>query len=103
MRMKVLYGYMDPLDIEVLRAHVLKKDRSWVLAHPEYVLTQDQESQLEDFLKRRRAGEPVAYIIGEKEFYGRMFAVDPRVLIPRPATEGLVEMVLQAPTRPITK
>ena len=84
---------MDPLDIEVLRAHVLKKDRSWVLAHPEYVLSKREQSQLEDCLKRRQAGEPVAYILGEKEFYGRMFAVDPRVLIPRPSTEGLIDLV----------
>ena len=84
---------MDPLDIEVLRAYVLHQDRSWVMAHPEYVLTKKQESQLEDCLDRLQAGEPVAYILGEKEFYGRMFAVDPRVLIPRPSTEGLIDIV----------
>ncbi|MBI3336471.1 peptide chain release factor N(5)-glutamine methyltransferase [Candidatus Peregrinibacteria bacterium] len=94
---------MDPLDIEVLKAHVLKKDRSWVVAHPEYVLTKREQLKLEDCLKRRRAGEPVAYITGEKEFYGRMFFVDSRVLIPRPSTEGLIEMVLEKPKVQIIK
>src|SRR3989338_8530545 len=101
--MKVLYEHMDPLDIEVLLAHVLKKDRSWVLAHPENEFSKQEKSAFKHFLERRRRGEPVAYIIGEREFYGRTFFVDPRVLIPRPSTEGLVEMVLEKCKIPTTK
>ncbi len=82
-------------DAEVLLAAILKKDRTQLFAHPEQLLTNEEEKQWKDFSARRRGGEPVAYILGEKEFYGRRFFVDPRVLIPRPATEGLIDAALR--------
>ncbi len=81
-------------DIEVLVAFVLQCDRAYILAHPEKLLTKEQQDQWEQFVKRRREGEPVAYIIGQREFYGRVFSVDRRVHIPRPSTENLVTMTL---------
>jgi len=82
------------LDAEVLLAFVLGKERSWLLAHDDEVVAPSSLQQFQDFLQRRGNGEPLAYITGEKEFYGRMFHVDRRVMIPRPSTEGVVEMVL---------
>ncbi|MBI2117492.1 peptide chain release factor N(5)-glutamine methyltransferase [Candidatus Peregrinibacteria bacterium] len=81
-------------DTEILLSAILGKPRTWILAHLEYVLTPAQEYQWDIFRKRREQGEPVAYITGEKEFFGRSFHVDHSVLIPRPSTEGLVEMAL---------
>ncbi|MDI9635621.1 peptide chain release factor N(5)-glutamine methyltransferase [Kamptonema cortianum] len=79
------------LDAQVIAAHALGHDRAWILAHPESSV----ESQvLESSLVRRESREPLAYIVGYREFYGRVFNVDPRVLIPRQETEILVERVL---------
>jgi release factor glutamine methyltransferase len=85
---------LSPLEVEVLLAHILKKDRSWILAQEDYALTMAQQEELQAASKRRKNGEPVAYIVGEKEFYGRSCSVDRRVLIPRPSTEGLILLVL---------
>jgi release factor glutamine methyltransferase len=82
------------LDAEVLLAYVLGIDRSGLAAHPEAVLSTAQIDDFESCVRRRAAGEPVAYIRGMKEFYGAAMAVDPRVLIPRPETETLVELAL---------
>jgi release factor glutamine methyltransferase len=82
------------LDAEVLAAHALGIDRTGVLAHPETRLSPAEAALLEECVGRRAAGEPVAYIRGLKEFYGLAFAVDRRVLIPRPETELLVDLAL---------
>jgi release factor glutamine methyltransferase len=82
------------LDAEVLLAHVLGIDRSGLIAHPDAVLGTGQQETFESYLRRREAGEPVAYIRGVKEFYGVAISVDARVLIPRPETETLVELAL---------
>ncbi len=66
-----------------------------LVAHGERVLTAAQCEQVEALVKRRLAGEPMAYILGEREFFSRMFKVAPGVLIPRPDTELLVELALQ--------
>lgn len=73
-----------------------------VLAHPEEDLDRVTANRFREMLDRRLSGEPIAYIFGEREFYGRLFTVDPRVLIPRPETEHLVEFVLglDLPPRP---
>ena len=83
------------LDAEVLLGHVLGVDRSGLAAHPEAVLSTGQLDAYEACLERRATGEPVAYIRGMKEFYGTAISVDPRVLIPRPETETLVELALK--------
>jgi release factor glutamine methyltransferase len=79
------------LDAELLLAHVLNTNRAAVLAHPERHLTQKELTRFRTLLARRAAREPLAYVLGWREFYGLDFAVDARVLIPRPETELLVE------------
>ena len=78
------------VDAEILLAHALRKDRAWLLAHDGDEPETADAAAFEAWVKRRNAGEPVAYLTGEKEFYGRAFAVRPGVLIPRPCTEELV-------------
>lgn len=82
-------------DAEVLLSRILGQDRSWLIAHVEAELSAEFWSAFTQWVERRRKHEPVAYIIGEQEFYGRQFTVDKRVLIPRPATEGIVRRALQ--------
>lgn len=82
-------------DAEVLLSHVLGKNRAWLLAHGDDELKRDHWEQFMGFVDRRRKHEPVAYVTGVQEFYGRPFTVDRRVLIPRPATEGVVRRALQ--------
>ena len=76
------------LDAQVIAAHGLGRDRSWVLAHPDELIVGDH---LQGLLLRRVNREPLAYITGTREFYGRNFSVDPDVLVPRQETEFLVE------------
>ena len=83
------------LDAQVLLGHVLHVDRATLIAHPEIHLTGEQEQQYHRLLERRKRGEPIAYIVGHKELFGLDFFVDRRVLIPRPETELLVEIVLK--------
>lgn len=71
----------------------LTLDRSYLAAHGEEELSAETLAKLRAALERRAQGEPLAYIVGEKEFYGRKFRVDARVLIPRPETETLVDLV----------
>lgn len=68
-------------------------DRSWLVAHGDFALPEASVAMAEEMLARRVAGEPLAYILGTREFYGREFVVSPAVLIPRPETEGLIELV----------
>jgi release factor glutamine methyltransferase len=82
------------LDGEVLLAHVLECSRAQLYAHPERLLTQAERERYEEVVARRYAHEPVAYLVGEKAFYGLDLWVDSRVLIPRPETELLVDLVL---------
>jgi release factor glutamine methyltransferase len=82
------------LDAQVLLACVLERSRTWVLAHPEVILSPDQEHQLSVSLARLEEGEPLPYVLEHWEFYGLDFLVNPAVLIPRPETELLVEQAL---------
>ncbi|MFC5076984.1 Release factor glutamine methyltransferase [Vibrio thalassae] len=82
------------LDAAVLLCHVLEKPRSYLLTWPEKALTPEEEQQFETLLTRRIAGEPVAYILGEREFWSLPLNVAPSTLIPRPDTERLVELAL---------
>jgi release factor glutamine methyltransferase len=79
------------LDVDVLLAFALDTKKEQVLAHPERALSVDQDARFGALIGRRHQGEPVAYLRGWKEFYGLRFRVDPRVLIPRPETETLVD------------
>jgi release factor glutamine methyltransferase len=88
------------LDIEVLLAYVLKKDRAWVLAHPEYELSKQELQIFEEMVDQRSKGEPVAYIIGQQEFFGRKFKVSPDTLTPRAETETMVELAIKHSKQP---
>ena len=81
------------LDADVLLAHVLGVPKETLVAHPEVELTADEGSRFDVLVAKRADGVPVAYLRGFKEFYGLRFAVDPRVLVPRPETEALVDAV----------
>lgn len=73
---------------------VNRSETSWLFAHGEVSLTAPQELLLEQLTARRAGGEPLAYIVGTQEFYGRNFVVTPDVLIPRPTTEDLIDQAL---------
>jgi release factor glutamine methyltransferase len=78
------------LDASVLVAHILKKPRTWVMAHPELALTPDNRRKLDNSLARLEGGESFPYVLGHWDFFGLEFDVTPDVLIPRPETELLV-------------
>lgn len=82
------------LDVEVLLCHCLAKPRSYLRAWPERLLSLAEYEHFSQYLNRRAAGEPIAYIIGEREFWSLPLAVSPATLIPRPETELLVETAL---------
>lgn len=78
-----------------LLQHVIGRDRTFVLAHPEQQLTDGQLQTFQELLKRRAAGEPLQYLTAQQSFFGLDFEVAPGVLIPRPETELLVEVALE--------
>lgn len=82
------------LDAEVLLSHLLSRPRSYLLTWPDKSLTQQEVTEYCQLIERRQRGEPIAYIVGEKEFWSLDFYVAPSTLIPRPDTEVLVETVL---------
>lgn len=83
------------LETEVLLAYVLDKPRSYLIAHKEKRIAQAKSQQFRQLVSERRKGTPMAYLVQQKDFYGLPFFVDKRVLIPRPETEVLVELVLE--------
>ena len=83
------------LEAEVLLAHILKKDRLYVLAFGDAQIGENEEQTFYELCVRRAKGEPSAYIIGEKEFMSLKFKVNPSVLIPRPETELLAEHIIE--------
>lgn len=112
--MKHYLKNVPPSEVEIILAHILKKSREYVLAHPEIYpveyrqgrspqggefhrvkLTEAQKRQFNRLVKRRQNHEPMAYILGHKEFYGLDFKVAKDTLIPRPETEMLVEKALR--------
>lgn len=89
---------LDRLDAQMLLLHALGRpvhDRTWLLLHSDAMVPDLAQGWLEQAVLRRLAGEPVAYIIGHKEFYGLNLQVDARVLVPRPDTETLVDWALE--------
>jgi release factor glutamine methyltransferase len=81
-------------DAGSLLAHVIQKDRTFLISHAEDKLELHTVNEFRDVVERRAAGEPLQYITGHQDFYGRSFRVTPDVLIPRPETELLVEAAL---------
>ena len=89
---------IERLDAQLLLLHALGRaagERAWLLAHDTDPLPEAAWQAFERLCQRRLAGEPVAYLVGEKEFHGLDLRVDARVLVPRPDTETLVEWALQ--------
>jgi release factor glutamine methyltransferase len=84
----------DTLAAELLLLHTLRRDRTWLYAHPEEFLDAQSLETYFSLLHRRAAGEPTQYLTGHQEFWGLDFEVTPDVLIPRPETEHLIEVAL---------
>ncbi|MGB3975212.1 MAG: peptide chain release factor N(5)-glutamine methyltransferase [bacterium] len=82
------------LDAEILLSHTINCTRLDLYLDPDKPVTDTERAAFRSHIKRRANREPIAYIIGSKEFWGRNFSVDPRVLIPRPETETLIEAAL---------
>ena len=82
------------LEAEVLVMNVMRMARQSIFAEQETEVTGQQQAALDEFLERRYSREPLAYILGQREFYGINVVLTPAVLIPRPETEGLVEQAL---------
>ncbi|MBG3080621.1 peptide chain release factor N(5)-glutamine methyltransferase [Proteus mirabilis] len=90
-------------DAEILLGHVTQRARTYLMAFNETLLSQDELTQLSQLLTRRIKGEPIAYLVGEREFWSLPLKVSPATLIPRPDTECLVEQALEKlPTEPTT-
>jgi release factor glutamine methyltransferase len=93
-------GFATPrLDAEVLLSCCMKTDRLRLYAYPEETLSEKDFQRFRSLIERRRGGEPVAYIIGQKEFWSLPFKVNNHVLIPRPETEMLVETIIRTYSR----
>jgi release factor glutamine methyltransferase len=86
---------LERLDAQQLLAHVLARPRAWLLAHDDAELSTQQAEAYRGLVQRRAAGEPFAYLVGEREFHGLTLKVSPAVLIPRPDTETLVDWALE--------
>jgi release factor glutamine methyltransferase len=87
-------------DAELLLLHIMRLTKADLLTHPERELTERQSEHYRAAIARRALHEPMQYITGTQEFYGRPFIVNPLVLIPRPETEHLVEAALALAPRP---
>jgi release factor glutamine methyltransferase len=80
-------------EVRLLAAHALQRDAAWLVSHDTDALSATQFETIQSLVSRRRAGEPIAYIVGYREFYGRRFKTTPAALIPRPETELLIDEV----------
>lgn len=83
------------VDAQVLFAHLLGVNRAYLSAHPMRFITEAEDARYASLVAQRALGQPVAYLLGKREFYSREFAVGPEVLIPRPETEVMVEAALE--------
>jgi release factor glutamine methyltransferase len=86
------------LEAEVLLAHVLRLKKEALIVYPDRELTDPQEEEFQQLVERRCRKEPLAYIVGHREFWSLEFKVNPKVLIPRPETEGVIERLLSLAT-----
>jgi release factor glutamine methyltransferase len=87
---------LDQVDARALLGHCLQLSRVQLITQSERALNADEADQLTALFRRRLAGEPIAYIVGEREFFGLMLNTTPGVLIPRPETELLVELAIDS-------
>lgn len=101
---RVLHGKDNPLlEAQVLLGYVLKCDRLKLITWPDLEVSTEQKALFQQLVERRNQYEPVAYLVGEKEFWSHPFIVTPDTLVPRPDTEKLVEVVLEKlPNTPMT-
>lgn len=90
-----LEGDRPMLDAQVLLAYALGVQTSWLFVHFDDPIREEDKKKFDTLIQRRLSYEPVAYLTGKKEFYKRSFEVNPFVLIPRPATETIVEAALE--------
>lgn len=81
------------LDAEVLLSFIFQVDRSWLHTYPEFEVSPTQQKAFNKLVKRRAKFEPIAYLVGTKEFYGNEFLVTPDVLIPRPESELIIDEI----------
>ena len=81
------------LDSELILAHVLRRSREWLLAHDAVTLAQPQQQQARQLLLQRTRRQPIAYLTGRRDFYGRSFLVNEQVLVPRPESEVILAML----------
>jgi release factor glutamine methyltransferase len=85
---------LDRLDAQRLLGHLLLQGRGWLIAHDDHPLPADKAQAFAEGCQRRAAGEPLAYVVGQREFHGLTLQVTPAVLVPRPDTETLVDWAL---------
>lgn len=90
---------VDRLDAQLLLGHVVHRARTWLIAHCNDELSTADASAYDRLLERRFQGEPLAYLVGEREFHGLGFTVTPAVLVPRPDTEVMVDWALELMAR----
>ncbi|MEI8131744.1 MAG: hypothetical protein WCG34_04875, partial [Leptolinea sp.] len=99
--LKTAHSQLEPvcdapsLEAHMLASFVLARPRAWLLAHPDTMIAAGDLEILNSHLQKLVDGFPFAYLTGEREFYGRKFAVQHGILVPRPETELLVETALQ--------
>jgi release factor glutamine methyltransferase len=82
------------IDVKLMLGDILDKDSSFFFSHPEALVSNPAYQRFRQMIRRRKTGEPVAYILGWKEFYGMRFKVNKNVLIPRPETEMMIDLAL---------
>ena len=86
---------LDRLDAQLLLARALQRERAWLIAHDDAPLSAAQQQAFSADCARRADGEPLAYVLGEREFHGLRLRVGPAVLVPRPDTETLIDWALE--------
>jgi release factor glutamine methyltransferase len=94
---------LDRLDAQLLLSQLLQRTRAWLIAHDDTVLSAAQQQAFAAACRRRADGEPMAYLLGEREFHGLMLQVSPAVLVPRPDTETLVDWALELLAVPLAQ
>jgi release factor glutamine methyltransferase len=92
---------LERLDAQLLLARTVQRPRAWLMAHEEAALPAAQQARFAAECRRRAEGEPLAYLLGEREFHGLMLRVTPDVLVPRPDTETLVDWALELLAGPL--